>query len=446
MGTDSAGGDRRVTGRWARLGRAAVAGLLACVGIAAVSAPAAAQGESPEATVSVRITAQRLADGRTEFALQHDPAASSGEPFSWGERLLPARQRFFAADAAVESWLVSSPLTVTPAGSAGVIVRITAQRLADDRIEFAVQQQLSDGTWDERRLPARRFFPANAAVERWLNSSPLTWNPSAEPTPPATVPGPPATAGFSAVDSGGAHSCGLRADGAVTCWGGNENGQAQAPAGQFSAVSAGRTHSCGLRSDGTVTCWGGNENGRSDAPDGQFTAISAGGDLSCGLRDDRTAACWGDGFELLDTNSFDPPLLVHAISAAGREGCGLLVDEDNAICVDDSYETYIFDGPFSAISSGADHHCGLRTNNTVTCWGDNSAGRTAAPAGRFSAVSAGGNHSCGLRADGTVVCWGDNSDGQASPPAGVFTAVSAGGNHSCGLRSDGTVTCWGQIN
>src|SRR4051794_31415380 len=47
-----------------------------------------------------------------------------------------------------------------------------------------------------------------------------------------------------------------------------------------------------------------------------------------------------------------------------------------------------------------------------------------------AAVSAGGGHSCGLRTDGTVSCWGDNSDGQASAPAGTFSAVSAGGVHS----------------
>ena len=34
------------------------------------------------------------------------------------------------------------------------------------------------------------------------------------------------------------------------------------------------------------------------------------------------------------------------------------------------------------------------------------------------AVSAGFYHSCGVRSDGTVACWGDNSSGQASPPGG----------------------------
>ena len=61
----------------------------------------------------------------------------------------------------------------------------------------------------------------------------------------------------------------------------------------------------------------------------------------------------------------------------------------------------------------------------------------------FTAVAAGYRHSCGLRTDGSITCWGDDEFGQASPPSGSFTAVTAGGHHSCGLRTDGTITCWG---
>ena len=32
------------------------------------------------------------------------------------------------------------------------------------------------------------------------------------------------------------------------------------------------------------------------------------------------------------------------------------------------------------------------------------------------AVTAGGDHSCGLRTNNTVTCWGWNSDGQADAP------------------------------
>ena len=55
--------------------------------------------------VSVRITARRLDDGRTEFALQQ---YKDGE---WGDRVLP-RIRMFPKSPSVNRWLVSSPITI----------------------------------------------------------------------------------------------------------------------------------------------------------------------------------------------------------------------------------------------------------------------------------------------------------------------------------------------
>jgi alpha-tubulin suppressor-like RCC1 family protein len=45
----------------------------------------------------------------------------------------------------------------------------------------------------------------------------------------------------------------------------------------FSQVSAGLYHTCGLRPDGTVECWGANGSGQSSPPSGAFTQVSAGG-------------------------------------------------------------------------------------------------------------------------------------------------------------------------
>ena len=126
--------------------------------------------------VEVRVAAQRLADGRTEFALQEREADGS-----WAARRLPAR-RMFPAGARVGRWLSSSSLTVelqsgsmlTDVESPGVEVRVAAQRLADDRMEFALQEREADGSWGARRLPQRRMFPAAPDVGRWLSSSPLT--------------------------------------------------------------------------------------------------------------------------------------------------------------------------------------------------------------------------------------------------------------------------------
>ena len=167
----------------ARLAVLAVAGLVAVLGVTAITA----SGTGHEA--EVRITAQRLADGRTEFALQEREA--DGE---WGERLLPPA-RFFPATSTVGRWLSSTPLTVRAPGAgddaAGTEVRITAQRLADGRTEFALQEREADGEWGERLLPPARFFPATSTVGRWLSSTPLTVSlpePEASPdtTPTAT--------------------------------------------------------------------------------------------------------------------------------------------------------------------------------------------------------------------------------------------------------------------
>ncbi|MYI26744.1 MAG: hypothetical protein F4064_01495 [Acidimicrobiales bacterium] len=99
---------------------------------------------------------------------------------------------------------------------------------------------------------------------------------------------------YTAVSVGWSHSCGLRTDGTVECWGHNEYGEADAPPGKFTSISAGRYHSCGVRTSGAVECWGWNGSGQADAPSGKFTSISAGNAHSCGVRTSGAAECWGN--------------------------------------------------------------------------------------------------------------------------------------------------------
>ena len=100
-------------------------------------------------------------------------------------------------------------------------------------------------------------------------------------------------------------------------------------------------------------------------------------------------------------------------------------------------------GHVDAFSTGYNHSCGVRDDGSATCWGDNSLGQTAAPAGRFLQIAVGGWHNCGLRSDGTATCWGNNGNGQLAAPTGTFTQLAAGGWFSCGLRTNGTLACWG---
>ncbi|MBD3756393.1 MAG: hypothetical protein IE937_12380, partial [Gammaproteobacteria bacterium] len=82
-------------------------------------------------------------------------------------------------------------------------------------------------------------------------------------------------------------------------------------------------------------------------------------------------------------------------------------------------------GTFKQVSAGGLHTCGIRTDDTLTCWGQNANNALAAPAGTFSKVSSGRvYHSCAIRTDGTLACWGYNNYGQASPPTGTFIDVT----------------------
>lgn len=151
--------------------RTRLATLLAAILLAVAGADAiSAQGTSGDGpAVEVRVAARRLANGSTEFALQQRSADGA-----WAERQLP-RSRFFPATTGVGRWLASSPLTVSaPDGAAEAELRVAARLRADGRMEFAAQQRGADGEWGERLLPRARFFPANAAVGRWLSSTPLT--------------------------------------------------------------------------------------------------------------------------------------------------------------------------------------------------------------------------------------------------------------------------------
>jgi Regulator of chromosome condensation (RCC1) repeat len=147
-----------------------------------------------------------------------------------------------------------------------------------------------------------------------------------------------------------------------------------------------------------------------------------------------------------DAHSFsdEPILLSRAASAGGHQSCGLRTD-GTVVCWGDNGhgEATPPAGAFSQVSAGAMHTCGLKPDGTLACWGDNAYGQATPPTGTFRQVSAGYGHTCGLKTDGTAVCWGDNSFGQATPLAGAFSQVSAGYVHTCGLRADGTVICWG---
>ena len=114
-------------------------------------------------------------------------------------------------------------------------------------------------------------------------------------------------------------------------------------------------------------------------------------------------------------------------SAAGRHGIGRAAANAVAARIGLLLLAVFFAGlmvvaclgesaPASTISAGDAHTCGVRTDGSVDCWGNDRYGRTRAPGGEFRAVSAGGYHTCGLRANGIVECWGNDELGQLQVP------------------------------
>ena len=242
---------------------------------------------------------------------------------------------------------------------------------------------------------------------------------------------------FTAISTGRFHSCGIRADGTVACWGLNRFGRADAPDGEFTAVSAGGGDSCAIRGNQTVVCWG----YRTDAPDGKFTAISTGSSHSCAIRADRTIACWGDNW-LGEATAPDGQFT--NIAAGGNHSCGIRADRTVACWGDNKDgQTDAPEGQFTDIAAGVFHSCAIRADQTVACWGVKRNGRADALEGQFTDIAAGRVHSCAIRANRTIACWGDDKDGQTDPPEGQFTTVSASYDYSCAIRADRTIACWG---
>ena len=446
--------------------------VLALLLVAALDQPSAA-AQNDERTG--RIVARLLDDGRVEFGWQ--PAG--------GARVLP-RQRYFPADITHNRWLRSSPVEVAGAE----IGRINARQAEDGRIEFAFTP--TDG---ERIQPQARYFPADVQVGRWLRSTEIAIGPVAP--------------GYIAVSAGGRHTCAIPAsDSAIECWGANgypyyddniqehiqETGLTDAPEGSYTAVSAGGYHTCAIREDKTIACWGESpyfeDVGVTNAPDGHFTAISAGAGHNCAIRDTREIACWGRNKEYTgrnaetqepewaDTGQATPPEgAFTAVSAGAHHTCGLRDTGEiacwgwnkmptgwNAETQESEYantgQATPPEGAFTAVSAGAYHTCGLRDTGEIACWGANdgltatgylyATGRTDAPDGRFTAVSASRTHTCAISGTGAITCWGSGPLGSPSDaPPGTFRAVSAGGAgsfHTCAIRESGEIACWGWNN
>jgi alpha-tubulin suppressor-like RCC1 family protein len=226
--------------------------------------------------------------------------------------------------------------------------------------------------------------------------------------------------------SGSNHSCAIVQDRSLWCWGDSAESQLgfnahdtsfaePAQVGidrDWAAISAGQGHSCGIRSDGRLLCWGRNTLGQLGlgAATDNFGApqlvpgafdwqhVSLAQDGSCGIRRDGSLWCWGDNHS-------------GQLAAIGaRSGVPARASDES---------------DWTDIDAGTFHSCGLRAGGRLFCWGRNVEGQLALgsrspsesvtavePARAFSEVQVGRFHTCARRTDGTLACAGKNDVAQ----------------------------------
>jgi len=188
-----------------------------------------------------------------------------------------------------------------------------------------------------------------------------------------------------------------------------------------------------------------------------WISVSAGSEHSCAISNWGKAYCWGLGDN-------------------GQLGIGANPGDDFPLAVDIS----TISGKISwmQISSGMEHSCGVTSDNSAYCWGQQQYGKLGNDLAAiediespvlvlgskaFTKVVAGYSSTCGLTTVGKIWCWGNDAKGQLgndnsdssdkkSPVAidlqKTFVGVFAGGSTEsyCALASDGNSFCWGSDN
>lgn len=283
-----------------------------------------------------------------------------------------------------------------------------------------------------------------------------TPTPTPTPLPPTATPTP--IPKFVALAAGDGTTCGLRADGTVTCRGKNKNGSPEGM--RFRSIDAGRFGNvCGIRDDGKVACWSSDQRVADVfVSKGEYRTVSVGG-YFCALREDGTVVCgyYGRPTSGPSSQPVDPPEHERFVSVSvgnggwGGSPCGLRGD-GYIVCWGYGPTESPEQDDFIAVSVGHGGKCGLRSNGEAVCWGSENRAVPPPEGKTFREISVGGDqvgmsftetHICGLQHDDRAVCWGDNRYGQATPPDDYFLSISSGGLHTCGLREDKVIVCWG---
>ncbi len=241
------------------------------------------------------------------------------------------------------------------------------------------------------------------------------------------------------IAAGKFHSCALRGDGSVLCWGNDQFAQVSgAPQGAgFRQLVSGGVVSCALDGDGLAACWGSNAQSVLNVVPERFEALAMGWDAACGRTATGSYDCWGSDEAGKRSGRPEEPVLDFAIG--WMQGCAIRLD-GSLDCWGNDEQGQASPPPgrdFQSLSLASWHGCAVREGGSLECWGN----VPQPPVEPVRAVSSRGLDSCAVMLDSSVRCWGSGLP--VDPPDIVAEQVAVGDGHACALLRSGDILCWG---
>lgn len=271
------------------------------------------------------------------------------------------------------------------------------------------------------------------------------------------------------------HTCGLRKDGTVYCWGdhqkgglgrgtGGPNAPVQGIDDAIDIVADGSTPTtCAVRKSGKLTCWGVGEGlvakafevGPVDIPLDDVDHLAVGRHVLCASTHKGEVHCFGN------IASDEPKRVIGlkgatSIAVTTEANCALVGEgelhcwggwmdaKQNATIVRTPRLVHdVRDAVHLAMASGRRWRwdgCVARKNKRMLCW---SGERTQDPGLEgIVRVAVGPYFACGLHENGKVSCF--NGKQEDTSPVGVENAIdiAVSSGHGCIIDKSGSVFCW----
>ncbi len=276
----------------------------------------------------------------------------------------------------------------------------------------------------------------------------------------------------------GAHTCGIKTDGTIWCWGLGSSGQLgdstfvskSSPVQNVTAatnwqqVSCGGTHTGAIKTDGTLWMWGANALGQCgdntvtgrSSPVQTVTGGSTWKKVACGkfftaaVKTDGTLWCWGQ-------------------NSSGQLGDNTIIHRSSPV------QTISGGTNWKSVYSGSTAFTcfGIKTDGSLWGWGTSTLGQlgdnsfsvngrsspiqTVSAGTNWKSVAVGDAHTLTIKTDGSLWVFGQNSVGQLGNNGTTFVLspiqtvsggnnwayVGAGGKTSAAIKTDGTLWVWG---